>query len=408
MTLLLVYNSPMSIVGVIAEYNPFHNGHLYHLKAAKELSGARYAVAVMSGDFVQRGEPAIIDKHTRARWALEHGADMVLLLPTVFSLSSAQAFASAGAGILHGSGMIDHIAFGSECGDISALSRAAQAADNEPPELASLIKANIATGLSYPDARARAWQQYTGEAGPLSSPNDILGIEYIRALMRLSSPIIPLPILRSGPEHDSPTPANGLASASAIRAAIVNKQPFGGLLPVGVFEDMEAAISSGLAPRTLTGLSRETVYALRRMTRAQLASLPDMGEGLENLLYTACRRHGDIDSLLAQVKSRRYTMARLKRICMNALLGIYGDPMQKLDGLYIRVLGVRKDAMELLSLLKKSSALPVIIRYSDAAGLNDAQQSIMAADMLAADIASAASPSSAGAAFDFSRPLIIV
>lgn len=407
-TAMLVYNISMSTVGIIAEYNPFHNGHEYHLKAAKELSGAKYAIAVMSGDFVQRGEPSIIDKYIRTRWALEHGADMVLLLPTVFSLANAQAFASAGVGILHGTGIVNHMAFGSECGDMLSLAAAAQAADNESPQFKALIKAHMDKGLSYPGARAMAWHQHTGEASLLSSPNDILGIEYIRALNRIGSHITPLPIPRTGPNHDSSHPVDSFASASAIRAAILESNPFTGFVPASVFYDIKASLSSGAAPRTLSGLSRETVYALRRMTKAQLSDLPDMGEGLENLLYATCRQHGDISDVLTHVKSRRYTMARLKRICMCALLGISGDPMDRLNGLYIRVLGVRKDALELLSLLKKNASLPVVIRYGDSITLTDAQRSIMDTDLLASEIAPAAAPLPSGVPFDFSHPLITV
>ncbi len=398
----------MSIVGIIAEYNPFHNGHEYHLKAAKKLSGSGHAIAVMSGDFVQRGELAMFDKHLRAKWALENGADMVLLLPTVFSLASAQAFASGGAGILHGTGIVDSIAFGSECGDTAALQKAAQMADDESPELKELIKANLGHGLSYPDARAKAWLHHTGEAALLSSPNDILGIEYIRALNAFGSPIRPVAVPRIGPGHDSPEPASGFASASAIRTSLLDGTPPSSLVPDGVRTDITAAMNSALAPRTLQNLSRETVYALRRMTKEQLCALPDVGEGLENLLYSACRQHGNIDDVLSLVKSRRYTMARLKRICMCALLGIYGNPMDKLNGLYIRVLGIRRDAMHLLSMLNEKSSLPVITRYGDSEKLSPAQRSLMESDLMAADIATMATAVPLPAKFDFSQPLLIV
>lgn len=400
----------MSIVGIVAEYNPFHNGHQYHLRAAKELSGAEHAVAIMSGDFVQRGEPAMFDKHLRAKWALENGADMVLLLPAVFSLASAQAFASGSVGILHGTGIVDNIAFGSESGNAAALQNAAQMADDESAELKQLIRANLDIGLSYPDARAKAWQQHIGENRLLSSPNDILGIEYIRALNALGSSIKPIAVPRKGPCHDSPEFIDNIASASAIRAYLNGNAAVGckALVPNSVFEDIDAAMLSGSAPITFQNLSREMVYALRRMTKEQLAALPDVSEGLENLLYTACRQHGDIISVLEQVKSRRYTMARLKRICMCALLGIHGNPMEKLNGLYIRVLGIRKDSMHLLSLMKQRASLPIIARFSDAEQLSAPQRYIMETDLAASDIASMGTFAPAPAPFDFSRPLLIV
>ena len=285
----------MSIVGIIAEYNPFHNGHQYHLKAAKELSGAEHAIVVMSGDFVQRGEPAMFDKHIRAKWALENGADMVLLLPVAFSLASAQAFASGGVGILHGTGIVDHIAFGSESGSTSALQEAAKMASDESDELKQLIRTNLDCGLSYPDARARAWQQHMGESTLLASPNDVLGIEYIRALNALSSAIQPVAGPRTGPSHDSKELADGFASASAIRSGLLSGKYSAGLVPDGVHGDIMTQAASVGDLRTPQNLSRETVYALRRMTKEQLASLPDVSEGLENLLYSACRQQGDID-----------------------------------------------------------------------------------------------------------------
>ena len=398
----------MSIVGIIAEYNPFHNGHQYHLKAAKELSGAEHAIVVMSGDFVQRGEPAMFDKHIRAKWALENGADMVLLLPVAFSLASAQAFASGGVGILHGTGIVDHIAFGSESGSTSALQEAAKMANDESDELKQLIRTNLDCGLSYPDARARAWQQHMGESTLLASPNDVLGIEYIRALNALSSAIQPVAVPRTGPSHDSKELADGFASASAIRSGLLSGKYSAGLVPDGVHGDIMTQAASVGDLRTPQNLSRETVYALRRMTKEQLASLPDVSEGLENLLYSACRQQGDIESVLAQVKSRRYTMARLKRICMCALLGLYGNPMDKLGGLYIRVLGIRKDAMHLLSQMKEKASLPIVTRFADTEQLNAAQMRMMKTDLTASDIAAMASSIPSPARFDFSHPLIIV
>jgi len=394
----------MSNVGIIAEYNPFHNGHQYHLKAAKELSGAERAIVVMSGDFVQRGEPAIFDKYLRVKWALENGADMVLLLPASFSLASAQAFAAGGVGILHGTGIVDSIAFGSESGDTSALKSAAQMADEESEELKQLIRANLDSGLSYPDARSKAWQQHMGESSLFSSPNDILGIEYIRALNALASSIHPVAIPRTGPGHDSNELTDGFASASAIRSSLLSGTPPAGLVPNGVYSD----IMTQNALRTMQNLSREAVYALRRMTKEQLASLPDVSEGLENLLYSACRQCSDIDSVLAQVKSRRYTMARLKRICMCALLGLYDNPMDKLDGLYIRVLGIRRDAMNLLSQMNENAALPIVTRFADAERLNESQRCMLETDMLSSDIAAMANPFPTAAKFDFSQPLLIV
>lgn len=401
----------MRSVGIIAEYNPFHNGHAYQLQKAKEASGADFAVAVMSGDFVQRGEPAMFDKRLRARWALENGADLVITLPAPFALASAEAFALGGVTLLSKSGIADSIAFGSECGDTGLLCRAADVLNNESDQLKALIRSNASRGLSYPDARARAFCGCLSPelASALSSPNDILGIEYIRAIRRTGAALRPIAIRRTGVVHDSVHTCGGFASASNIRLSIASDGSEGirPYIPDGIYKDI-LGVLGGAAPITLQSLSRETIYALRRMSIEQLRSLPDVTEGLENLLYSACRSCSDIASLLAAVKSRRYTMARLKRICMCALLGIYGSPIKKLDSLFIRVLGIRREAQSLLSALHEKSELPVITRYKDVSKLSEKQLELMALEMRCADIAALGRPSPSPVKSDFSYPLIIV
>ena len=399
----------MKSVGIIAEYNPFHNGHAYQLQKAKEASGADFAVAVMSGDFVQRGEPAMFEKRLRARWALENGADMVIALPAPFALASAEAFALGGVMLLSKSGIADSIAFGSECGDTDLLCRAADVLNNEPDELKALIRSNISRGLSYPDARAFGESLPPELASVFSSPNDILGIEYIRAIRRIDATLQPIAIGRTGVAHDSAHTCGGFTSASNIRRLIVSGESkhIKSYIPEGIYEDMLSVLGR-TAPIMLQSLSRETVYALRRMSKEQLKSLPDVTEGLENLLYSPCRKYADIGSVLTAVKSRRYTMARLKRICMCALLGIYGSPLKKLDSLFIRVLGIRREAQSLLSALHEKSELPVFTRYGDVSKLNERQSELMALEVRCADIAALGRPSPSPVKSDFSYPLIIV
>ena len=267
----------MKSVGIIAEYNPFHNGHAYQLQKAKEASGADFAVAVMSGDFVQRGEPAMFEKRLRAKWALENGADMVITLPAPFALASAEAFALGGVTLLSRSGIADSIAFGSECGDTDLLCRAADILSDEPDELKALIRSNISRGLSYPDARARAFGEYLPSelASVFSSPNDILGIEYIRAIRRIDATLQPIAIGRTGVAHDSAHTCGGFTSASNIRRLIVSgeSEHIKSYIPEGIYEDMLSVLGR-TAPIMLQSLSRETVYALRRMSKEQLKSLP--------------------------------------------------------------------------------------------------------------------------------------
>ena len=283
--------------------------------------------------------------------------------------------------------------------------------NNEPDELKALIKSNISRGLSYPDARARAFGEYLPPelASVFSSPHDILGIEYIRAIRRIDATLQPIAIGRTGVAHDSAHTCGGFTSASNIRRLIVSgeSEHIKSYIPEGIYEDMLSVLGR-TAPIMLQSLSRETVYALRRMSKEQLKSLPDVTEGLENLLYSACRKYADIGSVLTAVKSRRYTMARLKRICMCALLGIYGSPMKKLDSLFIRVLGIRREAQSLLSALHEKSELPVFTRYGDVSKLNERQSELMALEVRCADIAALGRPSPSPVKSDFSYPLIIV
>ena len=385
----------MGNVGVIAEYNPFHNGHAYHLERARAEAGGGRVIVAMSGDFVQRGEVAMLPKAMRVRHALAGGADMVLQLPTAFSLASAQRFARAGVDLLAAAGIVDALCFGSECGDMTALKRAAE---YEPDGAAAAALAdNLSRGLSYPDALCRA----SSGAIP-AAPNDTLGMEYLRAL-RAHPHMLPYCIKRTAP-HD------GEISASAIRSAASNTDfdTVRALVPDCVYADILAAYECGAAPRTNKALALPLLYALRRMSASDIAALPDVSEGLENVILRAALSAADYDGLLALIKSRRYTMSRIKRILMCALLGIDSSVQAQQPAQYIRVLGVRRDALGLLSGLSERAGLPVITRYCDTAALNQAARRLHDIDLTAADIAALASPIPSPAGFDYGSPLIIV
>lgn len=396
----------MGNVGIIAEYNPFHNGHAYHLEMAKAASGGR-AIVVMSGDFVQRGEPAAFDKFDRTRWALENGADMVLALPAVFSLANAECFAIGGVSLLAGTGLVDCIAFGSECGDVEKLKAAAALIDSETDNVKGAIKRTLSEGCSYPQALSRAY----GEAGSavadiFSSPNDILGVEYIRALNRFAPHIRLIAIQRQGAAHDDAKAENGFMSAAALRDMLC--EDIAQFVPKDVYNDIHARLSANTIPRHIDALSQAALYAIRLLSVQEIARICDVSEGLENVIYRAARDCSTLDEFLSAVKTRRYTMARIKRIAMRALLGIAVDPKGMLPGLYIRVLGVRKDSRDLLSGLSQSASLPVISRFSDVEALSPAQRALHDVDMTAAAVAPLAAPSPLAARFDYAEPLITV
>lgn len=363
----------MSSVGIIAEYNPFHNGHAYHILRAKELSAAENAIICMSASFTQRGEPACLDKYARTRLALLGGADMVIELPDILSCACAERFGYGGVRILSATGLIDSLAFGSECGDIEMLTKAATfEIDSEG------MRAALASGLSYPSAAAQVMMAH-GIALDASSPNDMLAVEYIRQLNKLAPDIRPIAIHRVGAGYNETSleKGSGFASASALRKAAesVDLDVFKARVPEAVFEAINKEAERGRFPASLTALSPAVLYALRSMGTDRIATLADVSEGLENPIYRAALNSCSVTELLCKVKTKRYTLARLRRILSYSLIGSTAElqrtAFEEKDALYIRVLGVRKTKLGLLSELAEKASLPVIVSAADRARLPD-------------------------------------
>lgn len=356
----------MKTVAIIAEYNPFHLGHKYHIEEAKRLSGAKRALVVMSGSFVQRGEPACADKFIRAQWAADNGADIVIELPDVLSLSCAERFASAGVKIIKGTGLADCICFGSETADIDRL---IAAASSKPDE--SAFDEAISAGLSYPAALSCA-------TGNKLGPNDILGIEYLRTINSFAPDIKAFAVKRSGGGYADDELGEGFSSAIAIRNAIaasgtrMSPSVFDALvkaLPRDELDQIAQLKKKGTFPAALNDLSDLLLYKFRSMSADDIALLPNVSEGLENLFIKHANDSCDASEMLAKVKSKRYTMARLKRIAMCALLGITEEiqkgAIENESALYARVLAIKSSSAEMLSELREKSTIPVIVRSSD-------------------------------------------
>lgn len=357
----------MKITAVICEYNPFHNGHKYMLDTLRK-NGTTHIAAVMSGNFVQRGEPALFDKYTRTRAALSCGADLVLELPVSYAVSGAERFALGGVAVSDALGCADELAFGSECADIAALKAAAEGvmSGSVQQEIARLMD----SGITFAAAREQAVRSGLGDnvADVLKSPNDILGVEYIKALTRIGSAMTPVPVKRTGAAHDSGDISGGTASASMIRELIAEGKPYRELVPEEAYE----LYSSYELPAEGRSARLETawLYRLRTMSVSQLAVLPEVGEGLEHRIYSAIRQENTIEGIMTAVKSKRYTRARIRRILCYALLGfecslLSGTPQ------YIRVLGFNSRGQEILRESRRKAKLPVIMRYSDAAALGE-------------------------------------
>lgn len=374
--------------GIITEYNPFHNGHKYQIDEIKKRSSGSEIVVAMSGNFVQRGEPAIFDKYTRAKWALENGADMVLELPVIHALAPARNFALGGISLLSRTGIVSDLFFGAEASDISALMRASEFFSHEPEEFKYILREKLSKGLSYPRAKCEAMRDYGAPddlADIVSLPNNILGIEYITAINRLNSAIRPNIIRRTGAMHDSDLSSGSYSSATAIRKAIRDNRRSDAcaFIPPSVAEHL---CSCTEPPIGLSDCSKLLLYILRNSSIEELSQLPNISEGLENLIYDSAKDCGDIFSLIEAIKSKRHTLAKIKRSLMCAMLRITAADQQHENAPYIRVLGIRKESEHLLSLLAERASIPVITRFSDTRALDGNALKMLEKDIYAAEI----------------------
>lgn len=382
----------MRVAGIVAEYNPFHNGHAYHIEKTRELDGgceATHIVAVMSGSFVQRGEPAVITKFDRARAALAGGADLVLELPVPWSLSSAESFAFGAVSMLQSLGCVDYISFGSEAGTLAPLEKAITVM--ETPRFHTLMKYFMDTGISFPEAQQKALAEIAGKScgDLLSTPNNTLAIEYLKALRRLNSSIRPFTIARYKVEHDSEVPLGNVASATYLRSLLKSDRT------IAAFPFMPSACVSVLSDAAQKGvalperLERAVLARLRTLTPADIAALPGVSEGLENRVYNAIRQATDLTSLEESIKTKRYPLTRVRRLIWAAFLGIpKKTPFTPVP--YLRVLAANSRGKELLSAAKPT--VPVIHRSSQVAKLDETVQALWDLECRATDLQALAFP----------------
>ena len=368
----------MKVCGVIVEYNPFHNGHKFHIEKAREISSADYVIAVMSGSFTQRGEPAIFDKFTRAKTAILGGVDLVLELPFCFSCAPAQFFSEGAVKTLSSTGTVDSICFGSECGDTSLLSKSDKAGEE--------IKDILAKGASYPSACAAV------SDFPLSSPNDILGAEYLRAISLYAPEITPFTIKRNDSGYHSDKPCGKFASASYIRNCIYDNgiSSVKEFLPNEVYEILKNEYSN----RNYTDFSLLDSLILGKIrSGGNLKDSAYVAEGLENRFYDLSFSAGSIKELADSVKTKRYTYARLMRILSCFAVGLTDKKLLEFvtaGPRYLRVLGSNNKGKHLLSEMKKRASLPIITTPSAYKELENTAREMFEIDCLSADIASLA------------------
>lgn len=345
----------MKTSAIICEYNPFHNGHKYQIDKAKEITGCDGVVALMSGNYVQRGDFSVFPKEVRALAAISGGIDLIVENPTLFTLRSAEGYASAAVYTLSRLGCIDYLVFGAECPDLDKLGKIAELFSNETDFFKNTLSEELSKGVSFPVARSKTacklLGQWTDEI--LSKPNNLLAIEYIKALIKQKSHIKPVLIQRIGVEHNSNDVSNCFASASHIRGLISDNKEIKGLIP----------------KKSLEIYNKNTAFDTKRCEKSIIASLalkshsdiilsPDISEGLENKLKNAAMTYNTIDELISYVKSKRYAYSRLRRAVICSYLGITKEDV-KLMPQYIKPLAFNETGQMILRNAKKNASLPL-------------------------------------------------
>ncbi len=365
------------VLGIIGEYNPFHNGHMYHLEESKKLTSSNYTVAIISGNFTQRGSTAIIDKWSRAEMAIRNGVDLVIELPLLYATSSAENFADGAIKILNSLKVVDYVSFGSETSNIDILSDLADILYKEPIKYKSLLSHELKKGLSFPKARENALMMYLeGDMkylDVLSSPNNILGVEYIKALKKYKSNISPISIARFETGYNDVTYSGNIASATAIRNIIKNGafDALKKLLPSSSYSILLKSIKEGHVVPDLSVFEKQIIYNLRSMYPEEIAELADVSEGLEFSLKNAADSCNTLEDLLNTIKSKRYTETRLQRILLYSLLNITKKDIElsKKATPYVRVLGLNNRGKFLISEIAKANPKLEIItsvkKFSD-------------------------------------------
>ena len=387
----------MRVLAIIGEYNPFHNGHLYHIEQSKNEANADFVICIISGSFVQRGNTSIINKWAKAKMALENGADLVIELPTVYSISSAENFAEGAIKILNSLNIVDGLSFGMEANDIAVLNNIANVLYQEPKEYVTMLAHELNKGNSFPKARENALMVYLNDikkyANVLSGSNNILAIEYIKALRKTKSTIIPMGIKRQKVFYNNEHIVDEFASATAIRKMLQTRQfsDIRKVMPKSSYMILGEELKKGHYVLDLSKFEKEIIYSLRKMTIEQIRNLPDVTEGLEKTIKNAADSCNTLEELINIIKSKRFTQTRIQRILLYALLGIDNKKMQiskKIDP-YIRVLGFNHKGKQLISemlaLNPKLNVITSVKKYMDSMP-NKHLKEMLETDILATNV----------------------
>ncbi len=375
----------MKISAVICEFNPFHLGHKYLIDNIKK-NVATHTVGIMSSNFTQRGEPSIISKMARTQIALKEGLDLIIEIPTIWSTASAEKYAFAGVYIANSLGCVDNLCFASETGNIKPLKIVSDTINSESFNIH--IQKYLSTGITFAKARQLSIKEILGEnySSFLIHPNNILAIEYLKALSKLNSKITPYTIKRIGIYHNSTETFQNFASASYIRNLIKNKnQDFFKYVPKSSYEIISGEIASFNAPADINLIERAVLSNLRTMSKEEISNLYDISEGIEGRIFKFSKISSSLNELIQNIKTKRYTMSRIKRIILYSFLGItkyYSD----LPITYIRVLGFNSKGLEILKKVKKSSSLPIITKFSEITNLDNISKTLFDKECLCTDL----------------------
>lgn len=362
----------MNLTGIITEYNPFHNGHMLHLNTAKKICNSDGIVCIMSGNFVQRGEAAILDKWTRAKMAVENGVDLIIELPTFYALSSAENFAFGAVSILNSLNCIDNIFFGSECGELEKLKEIANVLTFESDDFKEVLKYNLDKGLSFPAAREAALKDYFKDSHInisqlISASNNILGIEYIKSLLSLKSNIVPKTFKREGSNYNDKELSNSLASATSIRYNIKkynNLNLTKDFLPKKSFDILCENLNNSLYSDSDERIFEFIRYKLISSC-INFNNLSGVKEGLDNKFIKEIYNSSSLDEFIQRCKSKRYTYTNLSRLLMKIFIGFdnFNESLLKdPKNLYCRVLAFNSTGREILKLIKNNSSIQLITK----------------------------------------------
>lgn len=360
----------MNITGIITEYNPFHNGHLYHLSSAKSVTNCDGVVCIMSGNFVQRGGPSIIDKWQRASMAIENGVDLVIELPTFYALSSAEHFAKGSLYILNSLGIINNIFFGSECGNVEDLVKIANILVNEPLEFKDELKRNLDNGITFAKSRENALVKVLKDENLseiLRNSNNILGIEYIKAILSLNSKITPLTFKREGSNYNDKDLSSTFASATSIRKALKDSDSFEDL--ANFMPEESYRILKKLKENDYPFIFENEMFQfIKYKVVSECVSfnkLLEISEGLDNKIIKEVYNSNSYEDFVLNIKSKRYTYTKISRLLTQIFIGLDGYDCKELfnkDLLYARVLGFNDKGKKILKEMKKTSTIPLITK----------------------------------------------